>query len=88
MVIVSSVTTARQVVELSGPEAMRPGPVSQRAQRLVHIPMERFAEPEELAAAVAFLASDDSPFKSSAGACPRPAISQARSRSSRSGPGA
>jgi hypothetical protein len=30
MVIVSSVTTARQVVELSGPEAMRPGPVWQR----------------------------------------------------------
>ena len=30
MMIVSSVTTARQVVELSGPEAMRPGPVSQR----------------------------------------------------------
>ena len=30
MMIVSSVTTARQVVELSGMEAMRPGPVSQR----------------------------------------------------------
>jgi hypothetical protein len=30
MMIVSSVTTARQVVGLSGPEAMRPGPVSQR----------------------------------------------------------
>ena len=30
MMIVSSVTTARQVVELSGPEARRPGPVSQR----------------------------------------------------------
>jgi hypothetical protein len=30
MMIVSSVTTPRQAVELSGPEAMRPGPVSQR----------------------------------------------------------
>ena len=34
-----------------------------RAQRrLVHIPLGRFAEPEELAASVAFLASDDSSF--------------------------
>jgi NAD(P)-dependent dehydrogenase (short-subunit alcohol dehydrogenase family) len=32
------------------------------ARRLVHIPMGRFAEAEELAAAVAFLASDDSSF--------------------------
>jgi NAD(P)-dependent dehydrogenase (short-subunit alcohol dehydrogenase family) len=32
------------------------------ARRLVHIPMGRFAEPEEIAAAVAFLASDDSSF--------------------------
>ncbi|WP_248126780.1 3-oxoacyl-ACP reductase [Micrococcus lacusdianchii] len=31
-------------------------------RRLVHVPMGRFAEPEELAAAVAFLASDDSSF--------------------------
>jgi NAD(P)-dependent dehydrogenase (short-subunit alcohol dehydrogenase family) len=30
--------------------------------RLVHVPMGRFAEPEELAAAVAFLASDDASF--------------------------
>jgi hypothetical protein len=30
MMIVSSVTTARQVAEPSGPEAMRPGPVPQR----------------------------------------------------------
>jgi NAD(P)-dependent dehydrogenase (short-subunit alcohol dehydrogenase family) len=55
--------------------ALCPGPVNtpllqelfakdpERAQRrLVHIPMGRFAEPEELAAAVAFLASDDSSF--------------------------
>jgi len=32
------------------------------ARRLVHIPMGRFAEAEELAAAVAFLASEDSSF--------------------------
>ena len=32
------------------------------ARRLVHVPMGRFAEAEELAAAVAFLASDDSSF--------------------------
>ena len=55
--------------------ALCPGPVNtpllqelfakdqERAQRrLVHIPVGRFAEPEELAAAVAFLASDDSSF--------------------------
>jgi NAD(P)-dependent dehydrogenase (short-subunit alcohol dehydrogenase family) len=55
--------------------ALCPGPVNtpllqelfakdpERAQRrLVHIPMGRFAEPEEIAAAVAFLASDDSSF--------------------------
>ena len=55
--------------------ALCPGPVDtpllrelfakdpERAQRrLVHIPMGRFAEPEEIAAAVAFLASDDSSF--------------------------
>src|SRR6266700_1476452 len=32
------------------------------ARRLVHIPAGRFAEPEEIAAAVAFLASDDASF--------------------------
>ncbi|HYI32371.1 MAG TPA: 3-oxoacyl-ACP reductase [Glaciibacter sp.] len=55
--------------------ALCPGPVNtpllqelfakdpERAERrLVHIPVGRFAEPEELAAAVAFLASDDSSF--------------------------
>ncbi|MGH3166823.1 MAG: 3-oxoacyl-ACP reductase, partial [Trebonia sp.] len=55
--------------------ALCPGPVNtpllqelfakdpERAQRrLVHIPAGRFAEPEEIAAAVAFLASDDASF--------------------------
>ncbi len=55
--------------------ALCPGPVNtpllrdlfakdpERAhRRLVHVPLGRFAEPEELAAAVAFLASDDSSF--------------------------
>nr|WP_151523976.1 3-oxoacyl-ACP reductase [Serinicoccus kebangsaanensis] len=55
--------------------ALCPGPVNtpllqelfasdpERAQRrLVHVPMGRFGEPEEMAAAVAFLASDDSSF--------------------------
>ncbi|WP_017557718.1 3-oxoacyl-ACP reductase [Nocardiopsis baichengensis] len=55
--------------------ALSPGPVNtpllkelfakdpERAQRrLVHVPSGRFAEPEEIAAAVAFLASDDASF--------------------------
>jgi len=55
--------------------ALCPGPVNtpllqelfakdpeRAARRLVHVPMGRFAEPEEIAAAVAFLASDDSSF--------------------------
>ncbi|SEG89245.1 NAD(P)-dependent dehydrogenase, short-chain alcohol dehydrogenase family [Actinacidiphila yanglinensis] len=55
--------------------ALCPGPVNtpllqelfakdpeRAARRLVHIPLGRFAEPEELAASVAFLASDDSSF--------------------------
>ncbi len=55
--------------------ALCPGPVNtpllrelfaadpdRAARRLVHVPIGRFAEPEELAAAVAFLASDDASF--------------------------
>jgi NAD(P)-dependent dehydrogenase (short-subunit alcohol dehydrogenase family) len=55
--------------------ALCPGPVNtpllkelfakdpeRAARRLVHVPMGRFAEPDELAAAVAFLASDDASF--------------------------
>ena len=55
--------------------ALSPGPVNtplltelfakdpaRAARRLVHIPMGRFADAQEIAAAVAFLASDDSSF--------------------------
>jgi NAD(P)-dependent dehydrogenase (short-subunit alcohol dehydrogenase family) len=63
---------ARQGVRVN---ALCPGPVNtpllqelfakdpERAERrLVHVPMGRFAEPEEIAAAAAFLASEDSSF--------------------------
>ena len=63
---------ARQGIRVN---ALCPGPVNtpllqelfakdpERAQRrLVHVPVGRFAEPEEMAAAVAFLASDDASF--------------------------
>jgi NAD(P)-dependent dehydrogenase (short-subunit alcohol dehydrogenase family) len=63
---------ARQGVRVN---ALCPGPVAtpllmelfakdpqRAARRLVHIPMGRFAQPEEIAAAVAFLASDDASF--------------------------
>ena len=42
--------------------AVRQPTPSAPQRRLVHIPMGRFAEPDEIAAAVAFLASDDSSF--------------------------
>jgi NAD(P)-dependent dehydrogenase (short-subunit alcohol dehydrogenase family) len=55
--------------------ALCPGPVAtpmlmelfakdpeRAARRLVHVPMGRFAQPAEIAAAVAFLASDDASF--------------------------
>ena len=63
---------ARQGIRVN---ALCPGPVNtpllrelfakdpqRAARRLVHVPMGRFAEPEEIAAAAAFLASDDASF--------------------------
>jgi NAD(P)-dependent dehydrogenase (short-subunit alcohol dehydrogenase family) len=63
---------ARQGIRVN---ALCPGPVNtpllqelfaadpeRAARRLVHVPLGRFAEPEEIAAAVAFLASDDASF--------------------------
>jgi NAD(P)-dependent dehydrogenase (short-subunit alcohol dehydrogenase family) len=63
---------ARQGIRVN---ALSPGPVAtpllmelfakdpeRAARRLVHVPLGRFAEPSEIAAAVAFLASDDASF--------------------------
>ena len=63
---------ARQGVRVN---ALCPGPVNtpllqelfaadpeRAARRLVHVPMGRFAEPDEIASAVLFLASDDASF--------------------------
>lgn len=63
---------ARQGIRVN---ALCPGPVNtpllqelfaknpeRAARRMVHVPLGRFAEPDEIAAAVAFLASDDASF--------------------------
>ena len=67
-----AVQFAREKIRVN---ALCPGPVNtpllqelfakdheRAARRLVHIPMGRFAEPEEIAAAALFLASDDASF--------------------------
>jgi NAD(P)-dependent dehydrogenase (short-subunit alcohol dehydrogenase family) len=63
---------ARQGIRVN---ALCPGPVNtpllqelfakdpeRAARRLAHVPVGRFAEPDEIASAVAFLASDDASF--------------------------
>ncbi|MDQ0733647.1 3-oxoacyl-ACP reductase [Arthrobacter agilis] len=63
---------ARQGIRVN---ALCPGPVNtpllkelfahdpeKAGRRLIHVPLGRFAEPDEIAAAVAFLASDDASF--------------------------
>jgi NAD(P)-dependent dehydrogenase (short-subunit alcohol dehydrogenase family) len=63
---------ARQGIRVN---ALCPGPVNtpllqelfakdpeRAARRLIHVPVGRFADPDEIAAAVAFLASDDASF--------------------------
>jgi NAD(P)-dependent dehydrogenase (short-subunit alcohol dehydrogenase family) len=67
-----AVEFARQGIRVN---ALCPGPVNtpllqelfakdpeRAARRLVHVPLGRFAEPEEIASAVLFLASDDASF--------------------------
>ena len=67
-----AVEFARQGVRVN---ALCPGPVNtpllqelfakdpeRAARRLIHVPLGRFAEPEEIASAVLFLASDDASF--------------------------
>ncbi|MEQ4305445.1 3-oxoacyl-ACP reductase [Plantactinospora sp. B6F1] len=67
---------ARQGIRVN---ALCPGPImtpllrelfaedpERAARRLVHVPMGRFGEPAEIAAAVAFLASDDASFMTAA----------------------
>ena len=81
---------ARQGIRVN---ALCPGPVTTAlltqqaaadpeaaARQLVHVPLGRFAEPEEIAAAVAFLASDDSSFITASSLWVDGGISSAASR--------